>query len=678
MSTPSNRVGIDPTLMTQLINEIKRLAQSWPEVDARIGQALSSIGMSLSGPGLLKDVSFQIAQEVPSLQRRLDLIVATQKIGLDKGVVWADESLWVSHSPASGAAAAKSVADELRQLRKNFPFHQQPLSDKTLDTLEKHRNDPYFAIAFAKEMPPGELKEILSTLNSVIDTNISKPNREAAKADRDRLVAALGAILGTASRGVGDMRLPSGYVDQLIAVDANTRRANIDDLLKHGLFDDAFLRDIANKVYDNALRDRGDRDGIMGFGPGLAAALAKNPRVAQDFFTDPARKPLGFLMRDNLWKDRGLAIGRAIEAASTTYRDHTHPRGTSRGYKSAMIASWSILFWSDKKVQSRISNSKMSFARVLSNYISDVNRLSPEAEEKAGVTPLPDADPALPGIQPFGALLSYHGVPRAMTWAFKDPAALKIVAESQGKYSVRVIDAHAAEMAKAINSALESWHKQHPDATAAEVSAKRKEIVYESMTGSLAEEFKARIQRHSETFRSIVDAGNTANINEADAKDESREAFQDAAVDILKMVLTPAGDIIVAGYEFMGKTADETIKFEEGMKARQKAEATLDTTKYLFRDLAADAMMRHGLFGSEEPPREPHPHAYENYAKGSPGDFMKNGRIIPRTWMTPEQDYAYREWLKESSAMRAFSGVDKAVEDGFKAEQPNYPLPGQK
>ncbi|MBF8193235.1 hypothetical protein ITP53_47720 [Nonomuraea sp. K274] len=75
-----------------MIDEIKRLERSWAEVDVQISGALNSIGAGMTGPGLLKDVGYQIGQQVPGLQRRLDLIVATQKIGLDKGVVWADET----------------------------------------------------------------------------------------------------------------------------------------------------------------------------------------------------------------------------------------------------------------------------------------------------------------------------------------------------------------------------------------------------------------------------------------------------------------------------------------------------------------------------------------------------------------------------------------------------------
>jgi hypothetical protein len=84
--SPPDRIGIDPTLMTQLIGEIKRLQPAWSEVDAQINNALKTIGASMSGPGLLRDIGFQITGRAPDLQRRLDLIIATQKIGLDKGL----------------------------------------------------------------------------------------------------------------------------------------------------------------------------------------------------------------------------------------------------------------------------------------------------------------------------------------------------------------------------------------------------------------------------------------------------------------------------------------------------------------------------------------------------------------------------------------------------------------
>ncbi|MFI6500284.1 hypothetical protein [Nonomuraea typhae] len=661
-----SRVGIDPALMTQLIGEIKRLERSWAEADAQLHRALGSIGVSLPGPGLLRDLGFQIAQRVPDLQRRLDLIVAAQKVGLDKGVVWADETLWVSHSAEGGAVVAKTVADQLRQARKDTATvsAQEALDRETLDLLEKHQNDPYFAVALARELPPKELKALLRDFQGADPRALDK-----ASSDVNRLLAALSVTLGTASRGVGNLKLPKGYTDELIATDGSPLSGGIvDQLLRRGVFDDAFLRDLANKVYDNAHKPQHERQEIIGFGPGLAAALAGNARVAQDFFTDPVRKPLAFLMRENSWgSDGGREIGRAIEAAATTYRDHGE-----RGAKSALIASWAVHFWSGQRTQAVLPHTRQNAGRVFAAYIGDVNRLDRRGEQKPGVTPVPDADPALPGRQPPGAVFDYATTKSAMIWAFEDPTALRTVLASQGRYSVMALDAQAARIVKVNQELLDAWRADHPDATKSEVDAQRQRILRDNVSGATSEAFKAGVHALSSTLRFIVDAGNLSEINAADAQDKTRQALKDMALSTVNLALAPAHVWVAGGYEFLEANLGDTIKFEEGKSARERAETALFTSQNLFRDLTADAMVRHGLFG-EGPRSDTHPHSSENYAKGTPQDFIKDGEIIPRSSMTPIQEYAYLEWLRSSPASGVFREVDEVVRDGFEPRANPYP-----
>jgi hypothetical protein len=671
MSPHPSRIGIDPTLMTQLINEIKRLRQTWPEADVQIDSALRAIGKSMSGPGLLRDIAFQAAERVPDLQRRLDLIVATQRIGLDKGMIWADETLWISYTPEGGAAAAKAVADELRLARQNSPFLKEPLSDKTLEALEKHQQDPYFAIAFTKEMPLKELKELLAGLTySQADHRTGKQD-STSPSGADRLLNALGTTLGTASRGVGNMKLPKGYVDQLI--DSNGEAGAglmVDKLLRHGTFDDAFLRDLVNKVYDNAQKEYTNREEIIAFGPGVAAALANNPRVAQDFFTDPTRKPLAFLMRQHPWGGESQELGRAIEAATTTYRDHTQPPGNSRGYKSALIASWAIHFWADKKAQWNLPNTRQSAARVLAAYMSDVHRVpGGNAKETMGVTPLPDPDMNIPGIQPYGALLEEESVKNTMTWALNDPVALKTVVEGHGKYSLMALDAQAARIQEASKKALAAWQNSHPDATEAELGAQRQKILEASWTGSTEKEFRAKVFNLSASLYLIANAGNVASINEADRRDTAHEAFKEAVLSTLKLTLTPAGDWVAAGYEHLDTNFSGEIRFEEGKKARSDARSTLAVSEDLFKDLVANAMLRHGMLGDETTPGSKHPHAFKNYAKDSDGDFLKDGQIIPRSDMSSTEDFAYRQWRRDA-ASSILDEIDRSVTSGFRPQGP--------
>ncbi|NJP96619.1 NDUFAF4 family protein [Nonomuraea sp. FMUSA5-5] len=676
MSPAPNRIGIDPALMTQLISEIKRLERSWPDADAQIGRALTSIGTSMSGPGTLRDVASQISQHVPDLQRRLDLIVSTQKIGLDKGVVWADETLWVSNSPASGAAAAKTVADQLRKAVKDVAEGRGTLSKETLELLEKHQHDPYFAVALAKEIPPKELKALLERFY-LADRGSLKDDWAAPSSSSvmDRLARALSVTLGTASRGVGEMKLPKAYIDELIATDDDPMSGRmVDELLRYGTFDDAFLREIANKVFDNAQKPSSQQQDIIKFGPGLAAALANNARVAQDFFTDPARKPLSFLMRDNFWGSGNGELGRAIEAATTRFRDHGQPPGTSRGYKSALIASWAAHFWSDPRAQANLPDTKQNAARVFSAYMGDVHRAAiSDFPEPMGVNPQPDSDPNLPGKQPHGAMFDGGAVKNVMTWAFKDPQALKIAVEGHGEYSTKVLDAQGKAIRDMVNAEFAEWKSTHPDASKEEQAAHRQKILTDNMNSNPGKLFNAQANTLGKSLHLIVDAGNLTNIHEADQKDQKSQAFKDGVSRTLKLVLTPAGDWVVAGYEYFEGPVSDSIKHTEGKAARSQGEETLRESQRLFKDLTANVMMRYGLFGDESAKGSAHPHASENYAERSGGDFLAKGQIIPRDQMTWQQRIAYDEWLKSSPAAAVFREVDRAVWEGFQLDVPPYP-----
>ncbi|NRQ32960.1 hypothetical protein HII36_14075 [Nonomuraea sp. NN258] len=664
--------------MTQLIAEMKRLEGSWSDVDVQIHNALRSIGTTISGPGLLKDIGFQVAREVPRLQQRLDLIINTQKIGLDKGVVWADETLWASNSPAGGAAAAKSVADQLRKARKDATEAGGPmvLSRETLDLLERHQHDPYFAVALMKEIPPKELKALLGDLHGSVRNPMVKDGAGPQSSDLDRLLKTLSVTLGTASRGVGDMRLPKGYTDELIATDGSVAAVDgriVDKLLQYGTFDDAFLRDIANKVFDNAQKPASERADVIAFSSGLATALARNPRVAQDFFTDPVRKPLAFLMRETHWSDRGAALGRAIEAATRTYRDHGQPPGTSRGYKSALIASWAGHFWSDPKAQAALADSRQSAARIFSTYMSDVHRVANgTTSEKPGVHPLPDTDPNLPGNQPHGARFDRENLMKAMTWAAKDPKAFSAIVEGHGEYSLKLLDARAAAVAKEVNGEFTAWLRRHPEATKAEQSAYREKILKDSMAGSPGDFFKAQVFSLSKSLYFVTDAGNMASINDADRKDERNKAFSEGLARTTKLALTPFGNAPAAIFEFAEGFVSDKIKFNEGDKARDQGESKLLQSQNLFKDVTANIMMRYGLFGKEAASDGTHPHAFGNSAKGSEGDFLEGGLIKPRSQMTETEVAAYEEWLKHSKASGIFASVSQNVEQGFQRPVPKY------
>ncbi|NJP93670.1 hypothetical protein HCN51_30225 [Nonomuraea sp. FMUSA5-5] len=672
-------LGIDPALMTQLISLMKRLSTSIPEVGAQVDKALSTVQLSLYGPGTARDIGHQISTKVPDLQRRLDLMLAAEKVTLDTSKsLWADESAWLSDTPAAGAATAKRLADALRTAMKNGTIDPQTLAE-----LQKHQNDPYFALAFATQLPPRELKQVLTSLYRR-QTTVTGSDPEAI-AQLDKLSAALSTTLATASRGAGDMKLPKNYADQLLQhLDTPETAFALNKLLRTGTFDDTFLREIATKVYDHERQQPQSslywRNLMPATQPSndlpaaykdpmaaVAAALAHNPRAAQDFLTDPQRKPLDYLMRERVWYEATDSdLGHALEAATTRIRDHDLPPEQSRGYKSALIASWAMRFWSNPKVQDNLRNTRQSVGNILSSYMGDLNRTTMDRlAHKAGVVSR-DPDTNLEGTQAYGASLDRDGIKGVMKWAFADPGVFKTVVTAQGQYSLDVLNERAAKLSELNRADLEEWRKAHPHATTAELNDQRQEILEKRMTSSDGATFSQTIERLSRTFYIVTEAGNIANITKADEHDKMFGAFKEAITSVADLVPGPQGKI--AGLLFDKAKAQVYGQFvgEQGAVARSQAKSTTGQTIDMFTDITADAMMRHGLFGDGEVPARTHPYASLNYPRGSAGDFMNGGEIIPWSKMTEEQREAYTEWVTHPDIGAVFRDPSNAVNDGFK------------
>ncbi|MEV5329072.1 DUF6571 family protein [Nonomuraea fastidiosa] len=678
MSPQPVPLGIDPALMTQLINLMKRLSTTIPDMGAQVDRSLATVQLQLYGPGTARDIGRQIAGKVPDLQRRLDLMLAAQKVALDTSkALWADESKWLSDTPAAGAATAKRLADALRTgLKKGT------IDAKTLAELQKHQEDPYFAVAFATQMPPHELKSLIAKLYRGQTTPAGADPEVMAQLDK--LSAALGTILGTASRGAGGMKLPKGYVDELLKhLDIPETAFALNKLLRSGTYDDAFLLEIATKVYDYERKQPRQSPYWLNFTPttqpandlpaaykdpmaAVAAALANNSRAAQDFFTDPKRKPLDYLMRERPWHEyTDTDLGNALEAATRTFRDHDQPPEQSRGYKSALIASWAMHFWGNPQVQNNLPHTRQNVGNIISAYMSDLHRASVDrVAHKPGVITR-DPDTMLAGTQPYGAVFDRDGISGVMKWAFADTDVLKTVVTGHGQYSIEVLDERAARLAEQNRADFEKWHKAHPNATAAEIAAQRQKILEERMNGADGAVFSQAIERLSRTLFVITDAGNIAKIESADQHDKMFNAFKEAVTSVADLAPGPQGKI--AGWLFDRAKSQVADQFTAGAGAAARSEAATTTgqTVDMFMDLTADAMMRHGLFGDGEVPARTHPHASVNYPRGSEGDFMDGDKIIPWSKMTAKQREAYTEWITSPDTGAVFRNPSNAVTEGF-------------
>ncbi|MFC5829322.1 hypothetical protein [Nonomuraea insulae] len=687
----SPQVGINPTLMIQLINGMKRVSSTLPDIGFQLERSITSLGVQLWGPTQLHAIARQLSDQIPALQGRLDLILAAPDRNSGKGgLLWADESAWLSKSPAEGAASAKTLATKLRD-----QIARHSLDAKTVAEIERHKNDPYFALAFTKEIPPRELKSLIARAYGSGLSPSSRPLQYDA-ATQDRLATMLSTILGTASRGVGRMRLATDYADRLVENVEDPQDAfAVKKLLQDGDFDHTFLLTVVTKLYDKDVahppdlslpRDPwtmpGPRDAVPSdlspMGTALAA-LAHHPAVAQDFFTDPQRKPLAYLMRQHPWNGNADAdLGWAIEAAATEFRDHDLPSGGSRGYKSALIASWAVRFWSDPRVQANLPQSRAHLGKILAQYVGDVHRDTQAfSSELPGVAMSLDPDKNLRGEEPYGARFNGSDIKRAMTWAFKDNGVFDGVVAAHGLYSAKMLDELADMVAMEVRADFTVWRKSHPEATLQELDAMRQDILEERMSRSGGAAFARAASDLSMTTWVITDAANISDISAAKENDARFAAFKEMAEEVVGSTPGLQGKFIGLMVDSARRTVFGGVKSSLEEQAREDADTALGMTKHMFADLTAATMMRHGLFGDASAAAKTHPYRHKDFAPGAVGHFLANGEIRPWAEMSADQRVAYDEWLRLNDTGRVFGRPDAAITSGFQDAKNVYSEHGQ-
>lgn len=219
----------------------------------------------------------------------------------------------------------------------------------------------------------------------------------------DKKLTALGELLGAATRSEVPPLKDSFKADVLTLLQPNEGSAlpaAMSVILSHGTYSKDFALEIAEKVYDfekgvgstlwNLLAggegmlnpDGTQLTDVMG---GVLAMVGSNPDAAQDFFTttddngqlviDDAR--MDYLLKDRSWtspmSDQGDGLGKALEAATTGYRNQEQT-----GITSAQLATevLSILGKSEEFADSMPAAMKDSIAAIVAVYMPDVIRVA--------------------------------------------------------------------------------------------------------------------------------------------------------------------------------------------------------------------------------------------------------------------------------------------------------------
>ncbi|MFF0311215.1 hypothetical protein ACFYSC_27615 [Streptosporangium sp. NPDC004379] len=610
--------------------------------EPRIRRALERLDLDTSGLGALREVRSWIEGSRPDLRRRSETIRKEQtgwgasSGGVPDGPVAFDEALYGKAARDPDVYAATTRLAEAAK--------SGEIDGKTLAEMEKRTGDATFATALMNALGATRFRKLM--------TDTVGPGRENDKQAK-RLQTALGRTLGTAGSKLG-----GAWYDELTSdLDpagktgyTGWKRGYATVLaLKHGTFSSAFLLTIAKKI-DACDRQAPLHPNVMA---DLMRALGRDPAAAQDFFvSDPSvlkhyltERPLG---------DGGEALGKALEAATLTFRDHDgSPDKPSRGYLSAKLASEFVHLEAGRIIEGDDSLVKpVSTGRILAGYIGDIDH----SARKGGDTVVPGVRGAdylhMPGKDPWSAQFDKEELHRVMKEAFVDPDAFAPVLAAQTAFTGLLLDHGAADISKGRGN------------------------------GALL----ANAKRIGAGFGMITDAAGLAKIVEGKELDEAQArnmkvltAVVNTGLAIPQKAAWPIGAGVIGAWTGL---LEDSIRGDAEDKARGNADAAVDRTRVLLHDLTAQAMLKHGLFGSADPPDETHPWASledmrkgedprknpNNFLEGDGRTLMSMDKLVDKKAAGGPDDRrleAYERWLYDGLSGKPWREVEDPLDQGF-------------
>ncbi|MGW4426185.1 hypothetical protein [Streptosporangium sp. NPDC004631] len=564
--------------------------------EPRIRRTLQHLDLDASGLSVLREARSWIGTSRPDLRRRSETIRAERtewgtSAGLPGGLTAFDEALYgkAAHDPDVYAAIVKLTEGA----------EKGEVDGKTLAELEKRTGNETFAIALMNAMGATGFRDLMAKTVGREDKKVR------------RLQVALGKTLGTASSRLSDA-WRDGLTSGLTLGWEEREYHAISLALKHGTFDTAFLLAVAKKVdtWDRTPYPPGTNSNVM---IPLMEALSRDPKAAQDFFAGDPAALKHFLTEWNM-SDGGEALGKALEAAMLTFRDHNgSPQNPSRGYLSAKLAS-EFVHLAAGRIKAGDSFEPFlkpaTVGRVLAGYISDIDHTAQKGRDTAapGVR---DADtPTVPGQDPWGAQFNKEELRRVLKEAFADSKAFAPVLAAQTAFTGWLLDHGASEMA----------------------------------AGQGNRTLMANAKQAGAGFGMITDAAGLAKIEEGKELDEAQQRNMKVLMAVVNtgLAIPQAGSWPIATGVLGAWTGlvEDAVKGNAESEARDDANAAVDQTRALVHDLTAQAMLRRGVFGSAEPAATTHPWAsLEGLKKGddprdNPNNFLKDDG---RTLMTMDE-----------------------------------------
>ncbi|MDQ1646364.1 MAG: hypothetical protein QOJ50_2548, partial [Cryptosporangiaceae bacterium] len=478
-AVPQGMTGFDPDGLNALATSLASAQYDIDDAAARLRRALESLGLPVAPTVALREVSKWISEAKPAIERRRDLAFAATPLIRDphnRTVNIKNDTIDLFPTQHDADTTARRIAAELRGYLQSHPGDEPDC--RLIPDLQAYAGDPSFASALVGLLKPDELRRIPLLLDQRLHDAGQSSIREQDKfasliKENGVIVSALGTALAAATRSGGG--LPCGYEDALLeGVDDPLKAYGLSNLLRSGTYDTKFLAHAATVVSAADKRHKDDSHwtgfeaGFTGaneyqmsaglpnasYGDpmtGLMDALSHNPVAAQQFITTDNLK---YLLTERPWLDSGTAMGKALVAATTTFRDHAPDVNGkhSRGYVSAELASQALTLLAEKGDYT--SGFRTAVATMLGAYHLDTSRAI-----RAGKVGIPGVNKdALSDANepiPYGIILNKYSLTKILKESFKEPDSFKLLVSSISSYDLTALGNDAKVLATQVrDSAL--------------------------------------------------------------------------------------------------------------------------------------------------------------------------------------------------------------------------------
>ncbi|MBG0817426.1 hypothetical protein [Planomonospora sp. ID82291] len=430
--------GIDPESMARFIASMERARETLGAGIPRIVSALEAVDVDRSAVAQLREAEGWVAEQLPELRRRNDLIrKGEQAADWAPGLVAFDEGAYVTagEAAAQGRRLAERFAGMRPEMDSNYSNHYDELG-ALLDELAARRHDPDFTAAFLAAAGLGGATTIVEKLRRHGLETTSAHRRALAEAVNTAVTKRPDA-LGAEWRPESLASLPAGVLGVLVA---------------RGRYSGRWLSELVRPQVGKAVesaRGREHRRWVTGLTPFLSA-LADNPEVARDLLNDLPREDLVDLFSElnrSVSRDFDVPVefGRMLAAGAGVFEERSPDAAAAKFAFNVMTTMGSLRTPPDilaaRSSSMEVAEGTRTFLAMIAGaypaemidgaHRGDANRTKGSAFAEGGGT--------MPGIEPKFRLSPDDTYLFMKTFADTD-ARLKPFEEGMGRFTRVLLD----------------------------------------------------------------------------------------------------------------------------------------------------------------------------------------------------------------------------------------------